>query len=54
MRFLILIKATPDSESAVMPKESPMTPMVLYHEEPGRLLAEPMPEESEAAGGVLI
>lgn len=36
MRFLILIKATPDSEAAVMPEESLMTQMAVYHEELAR------------------
>lgn len=36
MRFLILIKATPDSEAGVMPEEGLMTQMAVYHEELAR------------------
>jgi len=33
MRFMILVKATKDSEAAVMPKESLLAEMAKYHEE---------------------
>lgn len=33
MRFMILVKATPDSEAGVMPEESLMAAMADYHEQ---------------------
>jgi len=33
MRFMILVKATPDSEAGVMPEESLLAEMAGYHEE---------------------
>jgi len=33
MRFMIIVKATPDSEAGVMPEESLMAAMAGYHEE---------------------
>ena len=36
MRFLIIIKATPDSEAGTMPEASRMTQMAAYHEELAR------------------
>lgn len=33
MRFMIIVKATPDSEAGVMPKEDLLTTMATYHEE---------------------
>ncbi len=33
MRFMILVKATPDSEAGVMPKEALIAKMASYHEE---------------------
>jgi hypothetical protein len=33
MRFMILVKATKDSEAGVMPDEKLLTPMAAYHEE---------------------
>ena len=33
MRFMIIVKATKDSEAGVMPEESVMTDMAKYHEE---------------------
>jgi len=36
MRFLIIVKATPDSEAGVMPEEALMTQMAVYHEELAR------------------
>ena len=35
MRFIILVKATKDSEAGVMPPESLMDEMAAYHEHPG-------------------
>lgn len=36
MRFMILVKATEDSEAGVMPTEEDMAPMAEYHEELAR------------------
>ena len=36
MRFMILVKATPQSESGVMPEESLLAAMATYHEELAR------------------
>ena len=33
MRFMIIVKATPDSEAGVMPSESLMAAMAAYHQE---------------------
>jgi hypothetical protein len=33
MRFMIIVKATPDSEAGVMPEESLLTAMADYHEQ---------------------
>ena len=33
MRFMIIVKATPDTEAGVMPEESLMAAMATYHEE---------------------
>jgi hypothetical protein len=33
MRFMIIVKATPDSEAGVMPTESLMAAMAAYHQE---------------------
>ena len=33
MRFMIIVKATPDSEAGVMPEEGLMAAMATYHEE---------------------
>ncbi len=33
MRFMIIVKATPDTEAGVMPEESLMAAMASYHEE---------------------
>jgi hypothetical protein len=33
MRFMIIVKATPDSEAGVMPEQSLMTAMADYHEQ---------------------
>ncbi len=33
MRFMIIVKATRDSEAGVMPEEDLMAPMATYHEE---------------------
>lgn len=33
MRFMIIVKATQDSEAGVMPEESDFAPMAQYHEE---------------------
>lgn len=36
MRFMILVKATPQSEAGVMPAEGPMAAMAQYHEQLAR------------------
>lgn len=33
MRFMIIVKATPDTEAGVMPEEALMTAMATYHED---------------------
>jgi hypothetical protein len=33
MRFMIIVKATRDSEAGVMPEEKPFAEMAAYHEE---------------------
>jgi hypothetical protein len=33
MRYMIVVKATPDSEAGVMPEESLLAQMAAYHEE---------------------